>query len=120
MEVEVNKYEEGWDNGYNQGYTDAAMEDTVVNRKTSDKLESILCDPDGKISITGSNEDKKILQEALKEVYLLEKYVDSLKQIVNSENGVMINIKDVKDEKIRGKILFAWKVFGNFPNDYEI
>jgi len=118
-EIKKGSFADGWDNGYNAGYTDGAAgvcRRTDKDRmKTSEKLQCVLCDPDGKISMVGSAEDIRIAQEVLEEVKLLEKYLDSLKQIVNSENQVIVNIQEVKDEKVREQILFAWNVFEDFP-----
>jgi hypothetical protein len=41
--------------------------------KTSEKFIALLCDPDNKVCILGSDEDKRILQEAIQEVVDLEK-----------------------------------------------
>lgn len=47
--------------------------------QTSEKLESVLCDPRGKVCITGSERDREILQEAIREVQELEAEVKHLK-----------------------------------------
>ncbi len=41
--------------------------------KASEKLISVLCDQSGSVCITGSNEDNKILADAIGEVMLMEK-----------------------------------------------
>ena len=43
--------------------------------KISDKLISVLCDPEGNVCINGSNEDRRLLQECISEVKDLEKEV---------------------------------------------
>ncbi len=40
--------------------------------KTSEKLKSILCNPDGDVCCNGSNEDRRIIQEAILEVEQME------------------------------------------------
>lgn len=51
---------------------------------TYEKLISVLCDPDQKVCIQGSDEDKKILQECIKEVKIMlgvkEKMLELLKE----------------------------------------
>jgi len=42
--------------------------------KTSDKLKAVLCDPEGKIVIKGSNGDKTLLKEAITEVEAQERF----------------------------------------------
>ncbi len=41
--------------------------------KTSEKLIATLCDPEGKVCIEGSDEDRRILQKAIVEVQELER-----------------------------------------------
>lgn len=43
--------------------------------KTSDKLKSVLCNPDDEVCISGSDEDRKILQNAIAEVENMEQNV---------------------------------------------
>ena len=45
--------------------------------KLSEKLISVLCDPEGNVCIAGSIKDRKILQECIKEVKELEVYAKS-------------------------------------------
>ncbi len=40
--------------------------------KTSEKFEALLCNPDGAVCIHGSDEDRKILTEAIAEVRVME------------------------------------------------
>ena len=46
----------------------------TIYMKTSEKLIATLCDPENKVCISGSDEDRQILQEAIEEVQDLEKY----------------------------------------------
>lgn len=85
--------------------------------KTVEKLEAILCNPDGVVCIDGTDEDKKTLTEAVSEVRVLEKeneklckVQDCIQTIKNSEWDGNINhfkqnicdmlarILEVKDE----------------------
>ena len=63
--------------------------------KTSEKFEALLCNPDGEVCIHGSDEDRKILTEAIAEVRALEELRDGVKDriqtISNSEWDGNIN-----------------------------
>lgn len=48
------------------------FECSLNSDKTSEKLISVLCDPEGRVCIAGSREDKDILQECIEEVKKLE------------------------------------------------
>lgn len=49
--------------------------------KISEKLESVLCDPEGTVCITGSAKDKRILKEAITKVKLLERALSENKEL---------------------------------------
>ena len=46
---------------------------------TSEIFEALLCDPNGKVVIHGSDKDRQLLEEAIKEVKVLENKAGSIK-----------------------------------------
>jgi len=85
------------------------------NMKTSEKFEMLFCDPEGKVSIDGSERDKEILQQAIKETSLLEKYLESLREIIRSDNEVFLKFPPNIKKDVKEKILFCFNIFGDFP-----
>lgn len=47
--------------------------------KTSEVLKSLLCDPEGNVCINGSVEDKRLLQQVIKDVEKQEVKIDTLR-----------------------------------------
>ena len=54
---------------------------------TSEKFVALLCDPDNKVCILGSDEDNRILQEAIQEVVDLEKVAMHRHSHIGKEDG---------------------------------
>ena len=55
-----------------------------------------------------------------KQAMKLEKYTEVFKEIVRSDNNVVINIEETPKE-IKAKILAVWEnIFKDFPDDYGV
>ncbi len=60
-----------WEESADHQYYRLADKQQVINAKRKealDNLKSVLCDPEGKVCIHGTDEDRNIIQQALKEL----------------------------------------------------
>ncbi len=64
--------------------------DQVLPREMMDALKAVLCDPNGTVVISGSDEDRHIAQEALNAIDAhIERYLDTLVQDQNTIKALL-------------------------------
>jgi hypothetical protein len=66
--------------------------------KTSDVLESLLCDPVGNICIQGSDADRALLQLALEDVKLMEKKLERTTDVLKNPKDIVQEACDLLND----------------------
>lgn len=58
-----------------------------MGARTSDELRSLLCGPDGKVCIEGSDEDKLAIERCLHNIVAMETFIENMRAVLEAHDG---------------------------------